>query len=165
MLLRLAAWVLAAALAAAGGADARLAGSTPRPLYMDPALAGWTAPMETLCFQAGCGEYYYVAGVYLGERGELHVVCRSQITLRRFDRRHLGRFAEKLAQALAPMVEDLARRGVVTGVVLTFYCVLLKDNVLGLEVYESCLPAHAFGALGPVPLRVVERRVEELPPP
>ena len=62
-------------------------------------------------------------------------------------------------------VEDLARRGVVDGVVLTFYCTFLKDDALTLEVYESCLPAQAFGSLGPVPLRTVERRVEHLPPP
>ncbi len=139
--------------------------SSYRPVYIDPRLEGWKAPLETLCFRAGCGELYYVAGVWLGDRNELRVVSRSKVTFRRLDRRRLGRFASQLARALAPVVEALAEQRGLDGVVLTFYCSHLKGNVMTLEVYESCLPARAFGSLGPVPLRIVERRVEELPPP
>ena len=136
-----------------------------KPIYLDPALEGWVAPLRTVCFQAGCGKLFYVAGVHLGDRRDLNVVSLSKVTLRRLDRRRLGRFAEGLASTIATAVEDLARRGKIDGVVMTFYCTLLKDDELVLEVYESCLPAHAFGSLGPIPLRTVERRVEYLPPP
>lgn len=138
---------------------------SPKPVYLDERLGGWVEPIRTLTFQAGCGELYYVVGVYLGERRELNVVSRSQVTLRVFNRRHLNRFAQKLADALADVVEHLAEEGTLDGVVLTFYCTFLRGNILGLEVYECCLPAHAFGSLGPVPLRIIERRIEVLPPP
>jgi hypothetical protein len=136
-----------------------------KPVYIDPALGGWVAPLRTVCFQAGCGKLFYVVGIHLGERRDLNVVCQSKVTLRRFDRRQLGRFAQELARTIAAAVEDLAKRNQVDGVVLTFYCTFLKDDVQTLEIYESCLPAQAFGALGPIPMRTVERRVEHLPPP
>ncbi|WP_459940591.1 MULTISPECIES: hypothetical protein [Deferrisoma] len=136
-----------------------------KPVYIDPRLGGWAAPLETLCFQAGCGELYYVAGVWLGDTGELVVLAKSKVTFRRFDRRDLGAFAHRLARALRPAVTGLYESGRIDGVVLTFYCPQLRGNVLTLEVFESCLPARAFEDIGPVPVRVVERRSWALPPP
>lgn len=136
-----------------------------KPVYVDPALGGWAAVLETLCFQAGCGELYYVAGVYLGGRSELRLVVRSKVTLRELDRQAVGAFAQRLARAVAGTVEDLTKRDIITGVVFTFYLTALERNVLTLEVYESCLPSQAFSEYGPVPLRIVERRTEALPPP
>ncbi len=136
-----------------------------KPVYVDPSLGGWAAVLEALCFQAGCGELYYVAGVYLGERGELRLLVRSKVTLREIDRQGLGAFAQRLARAVSDTVRDLTDRGAIAGVVLTFYLLALEGNVLTLEVYESCLPSAAFSEYGPIPLRIVERRVDALPPP
>lgn len=153
--------LVAAAVPLQAGAE----GFSHKPAYVDPALGGWAAVLETLCFQAGCGELYYVAGVYLGERSELRLVVRSKVTLRELDRQAVGAFAQRLARAVADTVEDLTERDVITGVVFTFYLTALERNVLTLEVYESCLPSQAFSEYGPVPLRIVERRTEALPPP
>jgi hypothetical protein len=136
-----------------------------RPAYVDPSLGGWAALLETLCYQAGCGELYYVAGVYLGERGELRLLVRSKVTLREIHRQALGAFAQRLAGAVSDTVRDLTDRGAIQGVVLTFYLTALRGNVRTLEVYESSLPSEAFSEYGPVPLRIVERRVDALPPP
>ncbi len=136
-----------------------------KPLYVDPRLGGWAAPLETLCFQAGCGGLYYVAGVWLGDAGELVVLAKSKVTFRKFDRRGLGAFAHRVARALRPAVTGLYESGRIGGVVLTFYCPQLRGNVITLEVFESRLPARAFEDIGPVPVRVVERRSWALPPP
>ncbi len=136
-----------------------------RPACVGPRLGGWKAPLETLCFQAGCGQLYYVAGVWLEDGGRLRVLSRSKVTLRRFDRRALGRFARALVQELGPLVEAMAEREGLEEVVLTFYCSGLRQNVLTLQVFECRLPAEGFASLGPVPLEVVERREEVLPPP
>ncbi|NOY44364.1 MAG: hypothetical protein GXP50_02775 [Deltaproteobacteria bacterium] len=141
------------------------AGFSKKPVYIDPALGGWVAPLQTLCFQAGCGELYYVAGVWLDRGGDLMVLSRAKVTFRRFDRRSLGRFAQRLARALGPTVAALHRQGRARNVVLIFYCPQLRGNVITLEVYESRLPASAFEGSGPVPLKVVERRSWALPPP
>ncbi len=152
---------IAVVLVAAGTA----LGFSHRPGYLDPRLGGWKAPLETLCFQAGCGQLYYVAGVWLEDGGRLRVLSRSKVTLRRFDRRALGRFARALAGELAPVVEAMAEREGLEEVVLTFYCPRLRGNLLTLQVFECRLPAEGFASLGPIPLEVVERREEVLPPP
>jgi len=155
--------VLVFAVVLSTGAPAQI--FSHRPAYVDPSLGGWAAVLEALCFQAGCGELYYVAGVYLGERGELRLLVRSKVTLREIDRQALGAFAQRLAGVVSDTVRDLTDRGAVEGVVLTFYLTALRGNVLTLEVYESCLPSEAFSEYGPIPLRIVERRVDALPPP
>lgn len=136
-----------------------------KPVFVDPGLGGWAAPLETLCFQAGCGELFYVAGVYLGEPKLFRLLSRSKISLREIDRREVSAFATRLAGVVAPTVEDLGRRGVVEHAVLTFYLTALSGNQRILEVYEANLPARDFGRRGDVPLQMVERRVEMLPPP
>lgn len=155
--------VALALLAAPGPLGAQ--GFSEKPVYLDPALKGWVAPLQTLLFQVGCGEFYCVYGVYLGERRELNVFSKSTLTLRRFEQPKLQRFADKLANALAPVVNDLGRKGMIDGVVMTFYAQHLKGNVMELEVYESCVPARAAQPAGSVPLCLVERRREEVQPP
>lgn len=140
-------------------------GFSEKPVYIDPDLKGWVAPLQTILFQVGCGEFYCVYGIYLGQRRELNVLSRSTLTLRRFDVRKLQHFADKLSNALAPVVADLGRRDVVDGVVMTFYAQHLKGNVMELEVYESCVPARAALPTGTVPLCLVERRQQEVPIP
>ena len=36
-------------------------GFSDKPVYIDPALGGWAAPLQTVCFEAGCGKLFYVA--------------------------------------------------------------------------------------------------------
>ncbi|MBI5014142.1 MAG: hypothetical protein HZB55_01460 [Deltaproteobacteria bacterium] len=150
-------WALPAPLAAEGFSE--------KPTYIDPALKGWVAPLRTLLFQVGCGEFYSVYGIYIGEHRELNVLSRSKLTLRRFEMPKLQRFADKLTDALAPVAADLARREMIEGVVLDFYAAHLRGNLLELEVYESCLPARSVKLDEPVPLCLVERRQSEIPTP
>jgi len=159
--------LVAAALLALAASPLGLAADpfSHKPLFVDPALGGWAAPLETLCFQAGCGELYYVVGVYLTRPGIFQVVSRSKVTLRGIDQGDLGAFATRLVQAVARTVEDLGSRGIVERAVLTFYLTALDGSQRTLEIYEAELPARSFGRLGPVPLHLVERRVEELPRP
>jgi hypothetical protein len=137
-----------------------------RPTYLDPALGAWIEPLRTLCFQAGCGKLFYVTEVRLEDNPPtLHVVSRSKVTIRQLDRAGLSQYAGRLTRALAPAVEALNEAGTVERVMLTFYAPQLEANVLTLETFRSTLPAENFGSYGAIPLRVVDRRVEFLPPP
>lgn len=139
-------------------------GFSDKPEFIDPALKGWVAPLQTILFQVGCGEFYCVSAVYLGKT-DLNVFCRSKVTLRRHDPQKLQRFADKLAEALAPVAADLQRKGLVQGLVLTIYSRHLKGNVLAVDIYDSCLPAKSGLSRAPVPLCRSERRQEELAAP
>lgn len=152
--------LLACALAGRARAD----GFSDKPVFIDPALKGWVAPLQTILFQVGCGEFYCVSAIYLSKK-ELHVLGRSKATLRRAEPRKLQRFTDKLAEALSPVAADLGRRGVVNGLVFTVYSRHLKGNVLAVDIYDSCLPVKASGVSPPVPLCLVESRQEELSAP
>ncbi|GAB4270229.1 MAG: hypothetical protein Kow0092_24520 [Deferrisomatales bacterium] len=160
---------LALALVLAGwlgvGPAEAAGGFSRKPVYIDPALRGWAPFLTTLCFRAGCAEDYFVAGAYIGRQRDLNVVCKSQRVFERLDREQLGAFATRLARHLGAVVEDIARDDLVDGVVLTFYCLYRDGEETRLEVYQCCLPAHSFGSLGPVPLRVEDRRSVYAPRP
>lgn len=159
---RLASLCIAALVGAAGGALA----FSQKPVFIDPSLEGWAAPLETACFQAGCGQAYYVAGIYLGHGGELRVLSRAKVALPELNRRALGRYVERLRVALEDAVGDLCARGTVRTVVLTFYCPLLaRGGTISLQVLESVIPADCFCTYGAIPLAIVDRNPEELPPP
>lgn len=129
-----------------------------RPVFVDPHLGGWAAPLETLGFQAGGGELYYVAGVFLTEGKTLALVSRSKLTLRQVEQKALQAYAGRLARGLAPSVSAMEGRGVVERVVLIFYATALSGNVLRLELWEAEVPARALAQPGPVALRLAERR-------
>ncbi|MEW6487556.1 MAG: hypothetical protein AB1578_06540 [Thermodesulfobacteriota bacterium] len=141
---------------AAGGWEA--SGFSHRPVFVDPHLGGWAAPLETLCFQAGGGELYYVAGVFLGEGKTLALVSRSKLTLRQVEQRALQAYAGRLARDLAPSVSAMEGRGMVERVVLLFYATALSGNLLRLELWEAEVPARALAQQGAVALRLAERR-------
>lgn len=147
--------VLLPALVAAGW---EASGFSHRPVFVDPRLGGWAAPLETLCFQAGAGELYYVAGVFLGEGKTLGLVSRSKLTLRQVEQRALRAYAGRLARSLTPSVSAMEGRGLVERVVLLFYATALTGNVLRLELWEARVPAGALARQSSVALGLAERR-------
>lgn len=136
-------------------------GFSHRPVFVDPDLGGWAAPLETLSFQVGAGELYYVAGIFLGEKKTLTVVCRSKLTLRQIERKRIEAFAARLVRALGPSVGAMAAGGTVERVVLLFYPKALSGNVLQLELWEAELPARSVVQPGAVALRLAERRAAQ----
>lgn len=143
---------------AVGAAGWEVPGFSHRPVFVDPQLGGWVAPLETLSFQAGGGELYYVAGVFLGEGKTLTVVSRSKLTLRQVEQRALQAYAGHLARSLAPSVSAMEGRGMVERVVLLCYATALSGNLLRLELWEADVPARALAQPGPPALRLTERR-------